>query len=72
MRHAIYFLKRENHISKIDLFSADTTFFPGRCGEVIVNGKPVGIVGVLHPDVISKFDINLPCAALEIDIEALA
>ncbi|XP_031564796.1 phenylalanine--tRNA ligase beta subunit-like [Actinia tenebrosa] len=49
----------------------DSTFFPGRCGEVIVNGKPVGIVGVLHPDVISRFDLNLPCAALEIDIEAL-
>lgn len=49
----------------------DPTFFPGRCGQVIVNGKPVGIVGVLHPDVISRFDLNLPCAALEIDIEAL-
>lgn len=53
------------------IFPTDSTFFPGRCGEVIVNGKPVGIVGVLHPDVISRFDLNLPCAALEIDIEAL-
>jgi len=52
-------------------FNLDPTYFPGRCGEIVVNGKPVGIMGVLHPDVIHKFDLNLPCAALEIDIEAL-
>lgn len=48
---------------------ADETFFPGRCAQVIVNGKPIGIMGVLHPEVVSNFELNLPCAVLELDVE---
>ena len=48
----------------------DPTFFPGRCAQVIVKGNPVGVMGVIHPDVIDKFDLNLPCAALELNVEA--
>uniref|UniRef100_A0A7N8WKJ2 Phenylalanine--tRNA ligase beta subunit n=1 Tax=Mastacembelus armatus TaxID=205130 RepID=A0A7N8WKJ2_9TELE len=46
-----------------------STFFPGRCAEVFVRGKSVGRLGVLHPDVISRFELTMPCSALEIDIE---
>jgi len=49
--------------------SLDETYFPGRCAEVMVSGVKVGILGVLHPEVITAFDLNLPCAALEINIE---
>lgn len=51
------------------LIFSDETFFPGRCAQVIANGKPIGIMGVLHPDVIHNFDLNLPCAVLELDVE---
>lgn len=47
----------------------DATFMPGRCALIITNGKPIGHVGVLHPDVIKAFELNLPCCALEINIE---
>uniref|UniRef100_A0A8C5PLT3 Phenylalanine--tRNA ligase beta subunit n=1 Tax=Leptobrachium leishanense TaxID=445787 RepID=A0A8C5PLT3_9ANUR len=47
----------------------DPAFFPGRCAEVLVNGHAVGKLGVLHPDVITKFDLTLPCSALEITVE---
>ena len=47
----------------------DPTYFPGRCADIIVKGKSVGRLGVLHPDVITKFELNLPCAALEINLE---
>ncbi|XP_074654033.1 phenylalanine--tRNA ligase beta subunit-like [Tubulanus polymorphus] len=47
----------------------DSTYFPGRCAEIIAHGRSIGKLGVLHPDVITKFDLNLPCSALEIDIE---
>uniref|UniRef100_A0A3Q3LTB2 Phenylalanine--tRNA ligase beta subunit n=1 Tax=Mastacembelus armatus TaxID=205130 RepID=A0A3Q3LTB2_9TELE len=50
-------------------FVLDSTFFPGRCAEVFVRGKSVGRLGVLHPDVISRFELTMPCSALEIDIE---
>ncbi|XP_078356367.1 phenylalanine--tRNA ligase beta subunit-like [Oculina patagonica] len=47
----------------------DATFFPGRCAQVIANGKPIGIMGVLHPEVVNNFELNLPCAVLELDVE---
>ncbi|CAF0977682.1 unnamed protein product [Brachionus calyciflorus] len=47
----------------------DPTFMPGRCAAVHANGKVIGTVGVLHPDVIHSFELNLPCCALEINIE---
>ena len=47
----------------------DDTYFPGRCAEIVAYGMVVGRVGVLHPDTITKFDLSLPCAALEINIE---
>lgn len=47
----------------------DDTFFPGSCADVVVAGKKVGVMGVLHPEVITGFDLNLPCSALEINIE---
>lgn len=48
---------------------SDSTFFPGRCAEIFVRGKSVGRLGVLHPDVITRFELNMPCSALEMDIE---
>ncbi|KAK2582678.1 hypothetical protein KPH14_004952 [Odynerus spinipes] len=47
----------------------DPTFFPQRYAEVVYNGKVIGKMGILHPDVLTKFELNLPCSALEIDIE---
>ncbi|XP_028393837.1 phenylalanine--tRNA ligase beta subunit-like [Dendronephthya gigantea] len=47
----------------------DSAFFPGRCAEVLYSGKSIGVMGVLHPTVLNKFDLNNPCAALEIDLE---
>ncbi|XP_034556366.1 phenylalanine--tRNA ligase beta subunit isoform X2 [Notolabrus celidotus] len=49
--------------------SEDSTFFPGRCAEILVHGKSVGRLGVLHPDVINRFELTMPCSALEMDIE---
>ncbi|XP_055331886.1 phenylalanine--tRNA ligase beta subunit-like [Paramacrobiotus metropolitanus] len=48
---------------------SDSTFFPGRCAEVIALGKRVGVFGVLHPEVLNDFELVNPCSVLEIDIE---
>lgn len=48
---------------------ADPAYFPQRCAEVVANGQVIGIMGVLHPDVITKFDLTHPVACLEINIE---
>ncbi|XP_053980465.1 phenylalanine--tRNA ligase beta subunit [Hylaeus volcanicus] len=48
----------------------DPTFFPRRCAEIYCYNKVIGKMGVLHPDVITKFDLNVPCSVLEIEIES--
>ncbi|XP_053453087.1 phenylalanine--tRNA ligase beta subunit isoform X1 [Nycticebus coucang] len=45
------------------------TFFPGRCAEIFAKGQSIGKLGVLHPDVITKFELTMPCSSLEINIE---
>ncbi|KAM6177829.1 phenylalanine--tRNA ligase beta subunit isoform 2-T2 [Rhynchocyon petersi] len=49
--------------------SEGSAFFPGRCAEIFARGQSVGKLGVLHPDVITKFELTMPCSALEINIE---
>ncbi|XP_068960622.1 phenylalanine--tRNA ligase beta subunit [Petaurus breviceps papuanus] len=49
--------------------SEGSAFFPGRCAEVFAKGQSVGKLGVLHPDVITKFELTMPCSALEINVE---
>ena len=49
---------------------ADPTFFPGRCAEVVIGGgQVVGKLGVLHPQVLGAFELNMPASALELDVE---
>nr|CAG4650854.1 EOG090X03QT [Simocephalus serrulatus]SVE94150.1 EOG090X03QT [Simocephalus serrulatus] len=47
----------------------DETYFPGRCAQIIFGGAAVGSVGVLHPEVVTSFDLTLPCSAIELNIE---
>ncbi|XP_058043734.1 phenylalanine--tRNA ligase beta subunit isoform X2 [Ahaetulla prasina] len=47
----------------------DSAFFPGRCAEIFAKGQSIGNLGVLHPDVVTKFELTMPCSALEITIE---
>jgi len=50
--------------------SEDPTFFPGRRADVLVNDVKIGVLGVLHPDVLTNYAIPFPCAALEISLES--
>ncbi|XP_053245991.1 phenylalanine--tRNA ligase beta subunit [Podarcis raffonei] len=47
----------------------DPAFFPGRCAEIFAKGQIIGKLGVLHPDVVTQFELTMPCSALEITIE---
>ncbi|XP_059489950.1 phenylalanine--tRNA ligase beta subunit isoform X2 [Neocloeon triangulifer] len=47
----------------------DPTYFPKRCAKIIYGGNVIGKIGVLHPDVITKFELTMPCSAVEINIE---
>jgi len=61
-------LNNEDLLNICHIFT-DPTFFPQRCAEIICYGKVIGKMGVLHPDVLSKFELNVPCSAMEMNIE---
>lgn len=53
------------------------TYFPGRAAEILLTKpgveerKSIGTFGILHPEVLSNFDILYPTSALELDLEYL-
>lgn len=49
--------------------SNDPAFFPGRQAKVMALGREVGFFGVVHPEVLEKFEIPYPVSALEISLE---
>lgn len=53
----------------IHFYISDPTYFPQRCATIIANGKIIGKMGVIHPDVLQNFELNHPCSAIEINIE---
>lgn len=48
----------------------DSVYLAGRSARVMYNGCKIGSLGVVHPEVLSMFDLTLPTAAIEISIEA--
>ncbi len=45
---------------------------PGSSARIDVDGRLVGGVGELHPDVAARFEIDAPCVLLTLDLDALA
>ncbi|WP_256546219.1 phenylalanine--tRNA ligase subunit beta [Halobellus inordinatus] len=48
------------------------SFIDGRAASVVIDGDAVGVVGELHPAVLVEHDLELPVAAFEFDLSALA
>lgn len=51
--------------------SADPAFLDGRRGDIVVDGKKVGVFGEISPAVILNFELDQPVAALELDLRVL-
>eukprot|EP00955_Chlamydomonas_euryale_P050009 354441-Chlamydomonas_euryale.AAC.2 len=49
--------------------AADAAYFPGRQAKVVAFGKDVGHFGVVHPEVLTAFEITYPVSALELNLE---
>jgi phenylalanyl-tRNA synthetase beta chain len=47
------------------------TFIGGRHGTIIFKGKPIGMIGELHPRVLNEFGIELPVSVAEVSLSAL-
>jgi phenylalanyl-tRNA synthetase beta chain len=62
-----YYLSREYEVEE----SSDSRFIPGRAAAIIYKGKPIGVFGELHPEVLENWGVTVPCTAGEIDLDAL-
>lgn len=51
--------------------STDPRFFGTRGFSVSLNGKKIGCIGVIHPEILHNFELKYPVSALEIDFDAL-
>lgn len=47
------------------------SFIPGRVGRVVVNGKKIAYIGEIHPQVLTNFELDMPVAALELNVSEL-
>jgi phenylalanyl-tRNA synthetase beta chain len=55
---------------KIELKSKEcASFISGRCAEIIINSKSVGILGEIHPKVLSSWKLRMPVVALELNLD---
>jgi phenylalanyl-tRNA synthetase beta chain len=57
---------------KYDLSDTDHgSFIKGRSGRMIVNGSKIAYIGEMHPQVLSNWTIDMPVAAIEINVTEL-
>jgi len=62
-----YYLSREYEVEESD----DPRFIPGRAASILCKGKPIGVFGEVHPEVLENWGVTVPCTAGEIDLDAL-
>ena len=62
-----YYLSREYEVEE----SGDPRFIPGRAASLVYKGRPIGVFGEVHPEVLENWGVAMPCTAGELDIEAL-
>jgi len=48
------------------------TFIDGRAADVVIDGETVGVIGEVHPRVLVEHDLEVPVAAFEFRLDALA
>lgn len=60
-------LGKDYSLEEIDL----NCFISGRAGQIIFNGKTIGVIGEISPRVLKNWNINMPVVAFELNIESL-
>lgn len=49
---------------------SDEAYFDGRRADVVYGGRVVGVLGWVHPEVLTNFSLSYPASAVELDVEA--
>ena len=63
----LYYLSRTYELDEQD----DRRFIPGRAARIMVDGRSVGVIGELHPEVLGNWGVQTPCVAAELALDPL-
>lgn len=62
-----FYLSKDYTLEETD----DPRFIPGRCANIVSDGKVVGIMGEVHPGVLENWGIGMPCTASEVNLDLI-
>lgn len=63
----LYYLDRPFTLEPV----AHPSFLDGRAGKIVSNGRVIGLLGELHPEVLEHWQIGVPAVALELEVDRL-
>ena len=46
-------------------------FLDGRAGRIVSNGRAVGLIGEMHPEVLEHWQVSMPSVVFELEVDAL-
>ncbi|MBM4125056.1 MAG: phenylalanine--tRNA ligase subunit beta [Nitrospira sp.] len=48
---------------------AHPSFLEGRAGRILSQGRPIGLIGELHPEVLELWQVTMPAVVFELDVD---
>jgi phenylalanyl-tRNA synthetase beta chain len=58
--------------TKYDLKEKEANeFIPGRSAQILINNKQVGMIGEIHPETLLAFNMKMPVAIIEINLDEI-
>jgi len=47
------------------------SFLDGRAGRIVSNGRAIGLIGEVHPEVLEHWQVSMPSVVFELEVDAL-
>jgi phenylalanyl-tRNA synthetase beta chain len=63
----LYYMSLEAVLAPLD----DPRFIPGRAAAVNVGGRRIGMIGEIHPQCLTNWGIEMPCAVAELNLDIM-
>ena len=71
VRQILDYMLNTLHVEYVIDEKSHSSFIPGRVASATVHGKEIAVLGELHPAVLKNFGLEMPVAALELDVGLL-
>jgi phenylalanyl-tRNA synthetase beta chain len=63
----LFYLNHPYSLEPID----HPSFLEGRAGRVLSEGRAIGLIGELHPEVLEQWQVTMPAVIFELEVDAL-